>query len=176
MTTAPAGAEPESRYRLRRLAELLERVLDGVLAAMLLIMTVAICYQVFGRYVLDRSPSWSEELARYLMVWVSLIGTAAVLRSSGHITVTVLTDRLPRAWLQAVLVLRDVAVLGVVFVLAWYGVLFAQLNHGQESAAFEMPMSLPYAAIPVGAVLTGVALVLSRLTRSPYGGEAGDII
>jgi TRAP-type C4-dicarboxylate transport system permease small subunit len=129
---------------------------------------------VFGRYVLSRAPSWSEELARYLMVWLTMLGAAAVLRSGSHISVTVLTDALPPRALRVVLALRDTAMVAASGVLAWWGMLFAKLNGAQESAAMEIPMTVPYAALPAGAALILLFVLLARLTRGPFPATAGE--
>ncbi|HZH07846.1 MAG TPA: TRAP transporter small permease [Lautropia sp.] len=157
-----------------RMATLLERLLDGVLAVALAVMLFSMLYQVFGRYVLGHAPGWSEELARYLMVWLTMLGSASVLRSGGHISVTTLTDRLgPRA-LASVLAVRDAALVATSGVLAWWGVLFSEMNGVQESAAMEIPMSIPYAALPAGAVLIVLMVLLARLGGRPIPAAAGE--
>ena len=157
-----------------RLAARLERLLDVLMAVALVLMLCSMLYQVFGRYVLDHAPSWSEELSRYLMVWMTMLGSAAVLRSGGHITVTTLTDSLRPTALAVVLALRDAALVATTGVLAWWGVLFAELNGVQESAAMEIPMSIPYAALPGGALLILLLVVLSRLAGRPIQASAGE--
>lgn len=154
-----------------RVAAYLERLLDGLMAIALVVMLCSMVYQVFGRYVLDHAPSWSEELARYLMVWLTMLGSAAVLRSGGHISVTTLVDALGPTALAVVLAMRDAAMVAASGVLAWWGILFAQMNSVQESAAMEIPMSIPYAALPVGAGLIVLMVLLARLAggRVPAG-------
>jgi TRAP-type C4-dicarboxylate transport system permease small subunit len=155
-------------------ARLLERLLDGLMAVALVVMLGSMLYQVFGRYVLDHAPSWSEELARYLMVWLTMLGSAAVLRSGGHISVTTLTDSLPPRALAVVLGLRDAALVATSGILAWWGMLFAEMNGVQESAAMEIPMSVPYAALPAGALLIVVIVLLARLAGRPIPASAGE--
>src|SRR5262249_28045333 len=132
------------------------------------VMTAAIVWQVFARYVLDRAPGWSEELSRYLMMWVTLLGGAAVLRSGGHIAVTALLDWLPRRFHGVVLALRDLALLAARFVLLWFGWRYAELNAVQETAALEIRKSIVYAALPLGAALTLAMLVLARLAGGTF--------
>jgi TRAP-type C4-dicarboxylate transport system permease small subunit len=148
-------------------ATLLERTLDVLCAAAVTAMAAAMFYQVFGRYVLSHAPSWSEELARYLMVWLTMLGSAAVLRAGGHITVTTLTDALPPALQRVVLAVRDAALVSACGVLAWWGTGYAVLNGAQESAGMEIPMSIPYAALPVGAALIAVLVLLARFAGAP---------
>src|SRR5690606_19822608 len=100
--------EPELtgwRHSLDRFARALERLLDAVLAVMLVVLVSSLVWQVFGRYALDKAPVWSEELARFSMVWVTMLGSAVVMRENGHITVSVLVDAMPpvvRSFLLAV--------------------------------------------------------------------------
>lgn len=163
---------PEPVYS--RIATRLEQLLDALLATALLVMLSSMLYQVFGRYVLNHAPGWSEELARYLMVWLTMLGSAAVLRSGGHISVTTLTDRLAPPALARVLAVRDAALVATSGVLAWWGVLFADMNGVQESAAMEIPMTIPYAALPAGAVLIVLIVLLARLGGRPIPAAAGE--
>lgn len=169
--SAPARAKRLAQTPLRRgsarCARLLERTLDVLAGTAVAVMAAAMFYQVFGRYVLSHAPSWSEELARYLMVWLTMLGSAAVLRSGGHITVTTLTDALPPAVQRAVLAVRDAALVCACGVLAWWGTRYAALNGAQESAAMEIPMSIPYAALPVGGALIALLVVLARFAGAP---------
>jgi TRAP-type C4-dicarboxylate transport system permease small subunit len=156
------------RLVANRVATTLERLLDVLVGAMILVMAAAIIWQVFARYVLNAAPGWTEELSRYLMMWVTLLGGAAVLRSGGHIAVTALFDWLPRRAHPALLVLRDAAMLAALAILFWHGWGYAEINAVQESAAMEIRKSIIYAALPLGAALTMLMLVLARLAGAAF--------
>jgi len=159
---------------LAPLAQAIERAIDVLLGIGIGVMVVALVWQVIGRYVFGHAPGWSEELARYLMLWITMLGSAAALRGGGHLSVTSLVDVLgPRA-LAVVLALRDAVMVAACGLLAWQGLLFAQLNGVQESAAMEIPMSLPYAALPVGAALIVVMVLLARLLGRPFATQPGS--
>lgn len=171
--TAPgARAEPLAAAWARRL----EHGLDIALGAMVAVMVLAVFYQVFGRYVIGRAPAWSEELARFLLLWLVLLGAAAALRTGGHISVTALYDDAPPARRAGLLWLRDLVLAAILVLVAWQGWLFAELNATQASPAFEIPMSVPYAALPVGAALTLVQLVLARLAGQPAAVSTGEVV
>ena len=143
------------------------RLLSVLLAVALAVMTACVFYQVFGRYVLGRAPAWSEELARYLLVWVTMLGSVAGISRGEHITVTVLTDRLSGRGRRIVMAARDALLVATCGVLVWYGVAYAQLNGAQESAAIEMPMTIPYLAVPVGGALIVLIVIVARLRGQP---------
>lgn len=159
-----------------RLATGIERVLDALLGLMLLVMTIAVIWQVFARYVLDQAPGWSEELARFLVVWITMLGASAVLRSGGHVTITALLEALPPGLARIVIAVRDLLLLVCALVLIWFGYRFAEINSFQASPAFEVPMSYVYGSLWIGAVLLVVMLGLSRLGRSGDWTRSGDEI
>lgn len=148
---------------MHRFARGLTRALDILLAAMLAVLVAALVWQVVGRYVFSRAPAWSEELARFLMVWITMLGAGVALRARAHIEVTALPDALPPGPRAVVLALRDLVVLAIAFVIAVYGLDLATLLARQQSPAFEVSMALPYAALPAGAVLIALMVVLARL-------------
>ena len=141
----------------------IERSLDVILGLMLMAVTLALFYQVFGRYVMGRAPAWTEEVARMLVAWMAMLGTGACLREGGHVAVGALVNSVPPRVRWVLLALRDVAVMATAGVMAWAGVRFALLNAGQDSTALEIPMTIPYSAMAVGAVLLALVLTLARL-------------
>lgn len=159
--------------KLQTLARGIERTLDGLLGSAVAVMVGSMIWQVIGRYVFNKAPGWSEELARFTMLWLTMLGSAAALRSGGHLSVTALADALGPRGLALLLAFRDAVMVSAVGLLAWQGLLFAQLNGAQESAAMEIPMTVPYAALPAGALLIVVMVVLSRLLGAPFATQSG---
>ncbi len=148
-----------------RIARAIERILDAILLGALAVMVASIAYQVFGRYVLNHSPGWTEEVARFLMAWITMLASAAVIRSEGHIAVTVVAEALPPRLREAVRWLRDVIIITMAGAIAWYGYGFAMIGARRSSPALEISMYWPFLAIPVGAALIGILLVLHRLAQ-----------
>ena len=159
---------------LERWSQAIERLLDGLLGAGILVMAISMTWQVLGRYIFGRAPGWSEELCRFLMLWVTMLGSATVLRRGGHLTVTALLDVVPVPARQAMLALRDALMVGACGLLAWQGWLFAELNGAQDSAAMEIAMTWPYAAIPVGGALILLLVITARLLRTPFLMQSED--
>ncbi|WP_209427807.1 TRAP transporter small permease [Pararhodobacter sp. SW119] len=145
------------------LARAIERVLDVVLIVALTVMVASIFYQVFGRYVLNRTPGWTEETARFLMAWITMLGSAAIVRHGGHIAVTVLIDSLPGRLCEAFLWLRDTIIITMAGALVWYGYGFALIGDRRLSPALEISMYWPFLALPAGGALIALQLLLHRL-------------
>ncbi len=106
--------------------------------------------QVFWRYVLESSLYWSEELLRYMYVWVIFLGVSVGIRSRLHVAIdafiTLLRGR-PRYVLKTIVHLLTVAFFVLLIVI---GIRFTVYNLGQISPAVQLPMSLVYLGIPLG--------------------------
>ncbi|MGX9965522.1 TRAP transporter small permease [Roseomonas sp. F4] len=137
------------------------------LGLLVLAMTGATLAQVIARYVFNAPLIWSEEAARYLFVWVSMIGAALAMRHGGHYTLTALVERVPPALARLARGLAMVVGAGFLLVLLVTGVNETMQAHMQDAATLPFRMSLPYAAIPVGAALMLLHLVLLALRVGP---------
>jgi TRAP-type C4-dicarboxylate transport system permease small subunit len=116
-------------------------------------MTAVIGLQVFCRYVLNASLIWPEELARYAMVWVTCLASGLAVREAAHVGIDSVIRRLPDPARRAVVRgghLFTLVFLGVVLVA---GIGMVTRVAGQTSVALEVPMTVPFAAVPVGAAL-----------------------
>jgi TRAP-type C4-dicarboxylate transport system permease small subunit len=149
------------------IARRIEKTLDFAAALMLAVMVVCLGIQIVGRYLFHLTPVWSEEVARFMFVWMTMLASAAALRPGGHLAVTVLLGSASPKARKVLMVVRDVLILATVSLLAWTGWQFAALNAGQESPAMEVSMAIPYSALFAGAVLMGLMLALSRLAGTP---------
>lgn len=168
------GATPASQHLAMRWSRRIDQVIDALCIVMLLVMVAAMSWQVFGRYVLDRSPSWAEELARYMMVWLTFLGAASVLRDGGHLTVTALVDALPSAGKRVVLAIRDALMVGLCALLAWKSWQFAIINLNQDTPALEIPMAIPNMSMVLGFGLLVLQIILCRLAGEPFKALTGD--
>jgi len=156
-----------------KLLDRIEKALDAVLVLMMIVMGGAVVLQVISRYIFNNPTSWSEELARYLFVWITFLGAAVVIRKRRHVDVTVLTDRLPPSAAKVVYLVSDVAVLFMLGALTWAGAGLAIMAHRQLSAAMDLPMSLAYSAMPVGTGLMFVFLVATMIWEWKEGRRIG---
>ena len=125
------------------------------------VMTVVVIMQVFCRFVLRDSLSWSEELARYLMVWAVFIGASIGVKRGSHVGVEALVIRLPKRAQIIFKYLGLVIVLVFCAIVLFYGlgILRRQITGHQVSPAMRMPMWWAYLAIPTGALLMGIRFI-----------------
>jgi TRAP-type C4-dicarboxylate transport system permease small subunit len=135
-----------------------------VLVSLVVVMTVVVFLQVVYRYLLTQPLHWSEEMARYLFVWISLLGAALSVQKRGHFGMDFFFRMLPPRARRSLTVLLHLLVGVVIIVLLFYGILLVQKTADQQSPAMEIPMAWAYACLPVGAALMLIHL-LSILAR-----------
>ncbi len=135
--------------------------------ALMSIMTVILAIQVFMRYVMNNSLSWSEEMARYIFVWLIYISISYGAQSIKHIKIDAAMALFPAKWRRWVAILGDVLFLLFCLFIVWtaWGIIGRQLKLGQYSPAMQMPMWILYAAPMVGFGLTAIREVQTIYRR-----------
>jgi TRAP-type C4-dicarboxylate transport system permease small subunit len=141
------------------------RLVEWVSAGLMAAITGVVAFQVLTRYVLQHPAAWPEEAARYLFVWVALLGAALGVDRGVHFSLDLLTSRLQDPAARRLAAALDLTCAAFAALLAWHGALLAWRVREQPSAALEIPMAWPYAAIPVAALLMAWSLAASAHRR-----------
>lgn len=125
--------------------------------------SVIIFAQVIARYVFDSSFSWSEEISRYLFIWMIYLGVSYAVKQDKHIKVDTLValDILPTVGKKIITVIADIIFLVFAILIAKIGFSVAALigRRGQITGATELPMWLVYIAVPLGYALCSIRLI-----------------
>lgn len=121
----------------------------GALAAMSLIVFVNVAL----RYLTAESIVWAEEVARYLMIWLTFLGIGPVLRIGGHVAIDNLQDAVPPALARLLRLLIVAVILGFCVLLIWVGMGYARRTIVQTTPVLEIPFGYVAAAIPIGGAL-----------------------
>lgn len=148
-----------------------------ICVALLTTMTSILAVQVFMRYVMQASLSWSEELARYLFVWLVYLGISYGAKIMRHIKIEAALSLFPKAWRPYVVILGDVIFWGfAIFICATgYAIVKKQMMLGQTSPAMGMPMWFLYAAPVVGFALTTIRQTQTIVYRIKHLGKEEEI-
>lgn len=132
---------------------LVDRFLDGCLAAAFVVMLVAIFLQVFFRYVLGTPLFGSEEIGLLALVWVTFLGSAIATRENTHIQIGFLVERLPPKAATLSGLVSDCATLAFAVILVVLGTRLARFSLPFESGALRFSMTWFHAALPTSAFL-----------------------
>jgi TRAP-type transport system small permease protein len=146
----------------------LDRLLFGTIGLLLAAMLADVAIQVFFRYVIEAPPTWTEELARFLFAWQIFLAAGLAFGRGAHIVVDVLLVALPKAGQRLLSILSNTLVLGFLSVLVWQGVNMVRLTSNTVSTAMNLNMGVVYAALPAGAGISAV-YVLLQLVESIRG-------
>ena len=132
----------------------------AVLIALLAVMAALVIVNVISRYVFLYSFTWVEEVTRYMMIWAAFLGVGLALRVGGHIAIDTLPQSLPPAparWLRTAIAL----IVGVTLVVvAWLGIEYVEFGWYQETPVLNWSFGMVYLAMPVGAALALLHLLL----------------
>ena len=132
----------------------------GVIFLMMAVMATLVFVNVVTRYVFNFSIIWAEEVSQYLMIWIAYLGAGLALREGRHVAVEMLQDRLPKALGRRL----RMAVGGLVFlflgVVTVLGFQFAAFVWSQETPVLNISLGIPSLAIPIGALLFALHLIL----------------
>ena len=131
--------------------------LDGLLRKALILLVAGIVLttmlQVIARFILSISIPWTDELARYLMIWAAYLGLGVAYRKGELICVAYFTDKMPSNLLKGVKLASDVLCSIFAAVVVVYGIKLCLLNSDQVSPSLRFPLSMVYAAVPIGCLL-----------------------
>lgn len=125
----------------------------------LLIMMVVTSYAVFNRFVLKQPLKWSDELVRYIFIWVSFIGTSIGVEENAHVGISVFADKLPKKINKNVRIIASGLSLFFCVVIIASGILLTIAQHDQLAATLRVSMSWLYISVPVGFGLTALAFL-----------------
>jgi TRAP-type C4-dicarboxylate transport system permease small subunit len=119
------------------------------------ILVVDVVLGVFTRYVLDDQISWTEELARMLLIWVSLLGASVAFIRKSHLGVDYFVNKLNEQWRnigQIVVYLLVAIFSGIVLVYGGCSLVSSALKNSQPTPALNIEMGYVYLAVPISGI------------------------
>jgi TRAP-type C4-dicarboxylate transport system permease small subunit len=145
----------------------LDRLLEVTLIALLSIMVVNVIWQVFSRYVMGDPSSFTDELARYLMIWLGVLGAAYVSGKNQHVAIDILPQKLsPKKQIALKKFVYSVIILFSFFALFIGGLRLVYITYvlGQSSPGLQIPLAYIYVIIPISGALISYYKVSDILT------------
>jgi TRAP-type C4-dicarboxylate transport system permease small subunit len=141
------------------MSKLTERITQGLahsLVTLMGVMVLTVTWQVFSRFVLNDPSSVTEELASYLLIWISLLGAAYAYRMGAHLGVDVITRSLAakrEGLVRWIVGLSAVVFAGMVLVYGGLSLVEMTLELEQVSAALQIPTGYVYLVLPLSGIL-----------------------
>lgn len=132
------------------------RILEIVLIFLTSILVLDVLWQVFSRYVLSSPSSFTDELAGYLLIWVSLLGAAYVAGRREHLAIDIMLQRSGPVRQRILRIIIQGVILGFSFTVLVIGgswLVYTRFYLGVTSAALQIPLGYVYIVLPVSGLL-----------------------
>lgn len=143
--------------------KLLKKFENFIVLSFLGIMFVILFFQIMLRYFFNHPLIWSEELARYLFVWVAFIGASFGVRDSSHINLTVIFNIFPKNLRTVIRIITNLVCIIFFVYLIPDSIKLTIEQFSIASSAIGLPMGLVFLAVPVGFVLMSIRLLINTI-------------
>lgn len=159
---------------LQQLVRSSNRLLYWVIVIQVAAIAAMVNLQVFNRYVLDYVLGWEEEVARYLMIWSSFLAAAYALWQGEQLGMEFVVKLLPERGRRVVRIVTHLLCIAFLAVIAYQGLVWMMPQQlDQISPSLGITMAIPYAAIPVSAVMM-IWVEILFIWRELQGKEAAQ--
>ncbi len=153
---------------------LLEKGLHAALVALMVAMVASVVWQVLSRYLFVVPAAWTEELARFLLIWIGMLGAAFAYRHGSHLGIDLLADKLEDSGRRRLHVAVHIICLifaASVLVVGGSSLMSMTWELKQYSAAMGLPIAWVYSVIPASGVLICLFAVDSAVRETVTGQE-----
>ena len=134
----------------------LDKLLGGFLVILMVLMVLSVLWQIFSRYLVQNPSSFTEELSRFLFIWIGILGAAYASGQQSHLAIDILPPKLnPSNRMKLRIGINILIIMFSITVLIVGGGNLVYVNYllGQSSAALNVPLSWVYTVVPISGVL-----------------------
>lgn len=142
-------------------------IINGINGTVLFVTVWLIVLQTFCRFVLKDSPTWTDELTRYLFVAIVFLGASVALEQGGLVRLELFDNMIPSGCLKALNLLRHLLPVVISIVMAVQSISLVQMGAMRKATALPFTMAIPYGIVLVGWILcaiSGLCCLLEFLT------------
>ena len=136
--------------------EKIDKYLGYVLVFLMALMTIDVLWGVFTRYAMGSQADWTEELARFLLIWIGILGAAYASGQRMHLAIDLLMPKLGKPGKRKLFVFINVLIILFAFsvlVVGGFRLMYITQILGQLSAAIRIPMTYVYSVLPLSGLL-----------------------
>ncbi|KUO48813.1 MAG: hypothetical protein APF76_18200 [Desulfitibacter sp. BRH_c19] len=144
---------------LKIISEKINTVVEVILFSMLVTMTIAVFLQILFRYLLNAPLYWTEELSRYLMIWIVYLGSSVGIKRGAHVGFSYFVNLVGPKIANWFYMMSFLGIAAFCVNITYYGLIVALRNMKQLSPALQLPIGFVYMALPVAGVLCLIQLM-----------------
>ncbi|MBG9588286.1 TRAP transporter small permease [Cytobacillus firmus] len=157
---------------VKKIVDSLNAFIKWILILLFFIMVIVVFLQVLFRFVLDQPLAWTEELSRYLLVWITFLGAGFAVSVKAHPSIELLFEKANQAVRRVLLALSTVLVVFFFYQIIVNSFVFIERSMMQTSPALQLPMGMVYMVIPIASILFVINLLY--ITISEWRREASS--
>jgi TRAP-type C4-dicarboxylate transport system permease small subunit len=139
-------------------------VMEKLLMAMMFAIVATVTWQVFSRFILADPSSFTEELSRYLLIWIGILGAAYAYKTKAHLGLDLFVEKMATANKKVALVIIELVVITfalTVMIIGGFSLVSITLELKQTSAALGVQVGFVYSVIP----LSGLLIILFSINN-----------
>lgn len=136
--------------------KIIDKYLGHFLVFLMMLMTFDVLWGVLTRYAFGSQADWSEELARFLLMWIGILGAAYAAGQHLHLAIDLLKPKLSMGNQKRLFIFINLLIIVFAFlvmVVGGFRLMYVTQVLGQLSAALRIPMYLVYAVLPLSGLL-----------------------
>lgn len=149
----------------KKLVNLLNGFVRWVLFILFFVLVIAVFLQVLFRFVLEQPLAWTEELSRYLLVWITFLGAGYGMSIKAHPSIEILFDKAGPALKKVIHVVTTILIIFFFWQVFINSIEFIERSMVQTSPVLRLPMGLVYTVIPISSVLFVINLLYVMSTE-----------
>lgn len=148
---------------------IVRRIIKAAILILFVVIIFAVAYQVISRYVFQAPPSWTEEVARFSLVWLVMLGSSVCIRKSRHFNVDYVTQLMSQKTIYILTIALHVLIVFFLSVGLYYGTMVMARSFYIISPALQIPMAYVQFVFPIGfgAMLMEAVIIIFELIK--YG-------
>lgn len=147
-----------------------DRFLEYTLATLMALMLLSVVWQVVTRYFLGDPSSFTDELARYLLIWIGMLGGAYASGKNMHLAIDLLPAKLTgknKYRLMIFIYILIILFVAATFVIGGIRLVYITYTLGQTSAAMQIPLAYVYSILPIAGLLMIVYKIRDIIRLNP---------
>ncbi|MFI2743160.1 TRAP transporter small permease [Zhouia sp. PK063] len=147
--------------------KLLDKSLGITLVVLMAAIVITVLWQIFSRFILNSPSSYTEEIARYLLIWIGVLGAAYASGQKEHLSINILQEKLsPKSRKKLLIGINILIIIFCLLALVLGGGNLVYTNYilGQNSAALHLPLAYVYMVLP----LSGILVVIYKINEIIY--------
>lgn len=141
---------------MKKIYHTINRFIEAFLVLIFGLLVLDVLWQVFSRFVVGQSSSFTEEFARFALIWLSILGAAYLNGQRGHLAIDFFIRKLPIEQQKRRMVIIEMLMLLfalVIMVIGGSNLVYITLSLGQKSSVLNVPLGVVYSIVPFSGLL-----------------------